>query len=78
MRLLPDTHVWELAGIVRSGLRILGLDPDHGLAVADLPMHHRDPFDRLLIAQARAEGLTLVTADARLARYDVELIDAGA
>ena len=64
--------------IVRTGLRILGLAPDHGLAVADLPMHHRDPFDRLLIAQARIEGLTLVTADARIAAYDVPLIDAGA
>jgi PIN domain nuclease of toxin-antitoxin system len=63
--------------IERSGLRILGLAPDHGLGVADLPMHHRDPFDRLLISQARIEGLTLVTADARIADYDVLLIDAG-
>ena len=64
--------------ILRSGLRILGLAPDHGLGVAGLPMHHRDPFDRLLVAQARCEGLTLVTADARVAAYDVALIDAGA
>ncbi len=63
--------------IVRSGLRILGLAPDHGLGVADLPMHHRDPFDRLLISQARSEGLTVLTADARIADYDVALIDAG-
>jgi PIN domain nuclease of toxin-antitoxin system len=39
--------------IVRSGVRILGLAPDHGLGVAELPMHHRDPFDRLLISRAR-------------------------
>lgn len=64
--------------IVDSGLRVLGLAPEHGLGVADLPMHHRDPFDRLLIAQARAEGLTLVSADPRMAAYDVALIDAGA
>jgi PIN domain nuclease of toxin-antitoxin system len=64
--------------IVQSGLRILGLAPDHGLAVAGLPMHHRDPFDRLLISQARCEGLTMLTADARMADYDVALIDAGA
>ncbi len=62
--------------IVRSGLRILALAPDHGLGVADLPMHHRDPFDRLLIAQARFEGLTVLTADARIADYDVARIDA--
>jgi PIN domain nuclease of toxin-antitoxin system len=40
--------------------------------VADLPTHHRDPFDRLLIAQARREGLAVVTADERFAAYDVE------
>lgn len=62
--------------VERSGLRILGLAPDHGLGVADLPIHHRDPFDRLLISQARIEGLTLVTADARIADYDVLQIDA--
>ena len=62
----------------RSGLRILGLAPDHGLGVADLPMHHRDPFDRLLISQARAEGLTIVTADPRFVDYDVPVIKAAA
>lgn len=61
----------------RSGVRILRLDADHGLSVADLPMHHRDPFDRLLIAQARSERLTVVTADRRMAQYDVPLVDAG-
>lgn len=64
--------------ILRSGLSTLGLAPDHGLGVADLPMHHRDPFDRLLISQARLEGLTIVTADERFSRYDVPLIDAAA
>ena len=64
--------------IVRSGLRILGLAPEHGLGVAGLPMHHRDPFDRLLVAQARSEGLTVLTTDARIARYDVPVIDARA
>jgi len=60
----------------RSGIRVLHLDADQALAVADLPTHHRDPFDRLLIAQARSEGLTIVTADRRIAAYDVPLIDA--
>jgi PIN domain nuclease of toxin-antitoxin system len=62
--------------ILGSGLRILGLAPDHGLGVADLPMHHRDPFDRLLISQARSEGLAIVTADRRFADYDVPTVDA--
>jgi PIN domain nuclease of toxin-antitoxin system len=63
------------AHVVGSGLRVLGLSPDHGLAVASLPLHHRDPFDRLLVAQARHEGFTLVTADTRLHAYDVAVID---
>lgn len=40
-------------------------------------MHHRDPFDRLLIAQARSDQLTIITADRRFADYDVRLVDAG-
>ncbi len=62
--------------VVSIGLRILGLAPEHGLAVAKLPMHHRDPFDRLLISQAREEGLTVITADDRFKAYDVPMMDA--
>lgn len=46
----------------------------HALAAADLPSRHRDPFDRILVAQARVEGLTLVTGDKVLERYDVRQI----
>ncbi len=63
--------------VIRSGLQVLPLDAAHGLAVADLPMHHRDPFDRLLVAQARCDDLTIVTADKRFAAYDVRLVAAG-
>jgi PIN domain nuclease of toxin-antitoxin system len=62
--------------VLATGLRVLGLAPDHGLMVAALPMHHRDPFDRLLIAQALAEELTVVTADRRFAAYGVLTVDA--
>lgn len=62
--------------VLQSGLRILALAPDHGLGVARLPMHHRDPFDRLLISQARGERLTIVTADKRFGHYDVGIVDA--
>jgi PIN domain nuclease of toxin-antitoxin system len=62
--------------VVNSGVHILPLDADHGLAVADLPMHHRDPFDRLLIAQARYERLAIVSGDRRLADYDVSIVHA--
>ena len=47
---------------------------DHIFRAGGLPLHHRDPFDRLLVAQAQIEGLTLVTADVRLKAYDVPLI----
>ena len=64
--------------ILRSGVRILGLTPDHALAVPELPLHHRDPFDRLLISQAKAEQLTIVTADRRFGEYEIPIVDAGA
>ncbi|MGH7912424.1 MAG: PIN domain-containing protein [Candidatus Dormibacteraceae bacterium] len=54
------------------GLRDQPIFRDHALAIADLPDIHRDPFDRVLIAQAIALDAVLVTADATLARYPVE------
>lgn len=59
-----------------AGVRTLGLGPEHGLATGLLPLHHRDPFDRLLIAQAQTEQLTLVSADPRIGAYDVPWLDA--
>lgn len=59
-----------------AGVRIQGLSAAQGLAAAELPLHHRDPFDRLLIAQARADDLTLVTADQRMGLYPIRRIDA--
>jgi PIN domain nuclease of toxin-antitoxin system len=50
---------------------------DHALQVAALPAHHRDPFDRLLVAQCRAEGLRLLTADPVFQAYGVDLVWAG-
>ena len=64
------------AKITDAGVRSLALAAAHGLAVAQLPTHHRDPFDRLLIAQAMTEGLTLVTADANFAAYGVPIVAA--
>ena len=48
----------------------------HSTLAARLPLHHDDPFDRMLIAQALSEGLVLVTRDRRFAAYDVELMKA--
>ncbi len=64
---------------VPDRLRAIGAEPlaiehHHALGVVDLPMLHRDPFDRLLVAQARHLGLTIVTADAHIPLYDVHTI----
>lgn len=58
----------------RSGVVPLAIEVDHTLRVADLPDHHRDPFDRVLVAQAQALALRLVTADQLLRQYDVEVV----
>ena len=54
----------------------LDITTEHALAVEGLPHHHKDPFDRLLIAQAQMEKLVLVTADARIKQYAVQIIEA--
>ena len=58
------------------GLKILPITPKHAEANVQLPHHHKDPFDRLLIAQAGLEALTIVTADPAFRRYEVTVIDA--
>ena len=52
----------------------LAVDLRHSLALLGLPLHHGDPFDRLLIAQAREEGLTLMTRDEAFKDYEVETV----
>ncbi|MEM0938097.1 MAG: type II toxin-antitoxin system VapC family toxin [Pseudomonadota bacterium] len=61
------------AGLLRNGYEELPITGRHCLAVAALPPLHRDPFDRMLIAQSIAEGLTLVTADQRMADYEAAI-----
>ena len=46
----------------------------HALHVFTLPDHHRDPFDRMLIAQAQLEGLPIISADPQIAKYQIEII----
>ncbi|MFI6071882.1 type II toxin-antitoxin system VapC family toxin [Actinoplanes sp. NPDC051343] len=72
-KLKPD----DLPERVRdSGFRRLDITAEHGIAAARLPLLHRDPFDRMLIAQAKAEQLTLVTRDPEIAKYDLEILTA--
>lgn len=74
LREAPAT-LWRLQ-VAEAGLSGLDLRAEHVLAAEHLPMLHRDPFDRMLVAQARAEGLTLVTADALVRAYPVATLDA--
>jgi len=65
----------NLAGLlVRAGFIALDLTPRHTEAVSDLPRHHSDPFDRLLIVQAMFEKMCLMTVDAQFSHYGVDLI----
>jgi PIN domain nuclease of toxin-antitoxin system len=63
-----------ISELIRDGARELAVTVAHADAVETLPAHHRDPFDRMLIAQARVEGAVLVSADAVFRGYDVPVI----
>ena len=54
--------------------QVLPMTADHAISVAELPLHHRDPFDRLLIAQARREKMTLLTCDSAFDAYGVRIL----
>jgi PIN domain nuclease of toxin-antitoxin system len=70
-----DLPTLDVAGdVVAQGFELMPIRPNHLLALATLPMLHRDPFDRLLIAQAKAEGLTIVTTDNIFSDYLPETI----
>lgn len=71
---LPATAEDYIAGKIDSGLRMLAVDWIHAAAVERLPFHHRDPFDRLLIAQARTESLAVVTNDRVFRKYGVQVV----
>ena len=60
----------------QQGFELLDITVDHAYAVGDLPSHHRDPFDRMLVAQAKLERLTLVTRDLCLEKYKIPPINA--
>jgi PIN domain nuclease of toxin-antitoxin system len=61
-------------GVDASGFARLPIEFEHAALAGELPPHHSDPFDRMLIAQARLEGLTLVTHDRRFGAYGVEVL----
>jgi PIN domain nuclease of toxin-antitoxin system len=74
---LPEPPITYVPSRVAAlGVQPLPIDQQHALHVATLPPHHRDPFDRLLIAQAQIDDLSILTADPVFASYDVATIAA--
>jgi PIN domain nuclease of toxin-antitoxin system len=63
-----------LEQLERAGVDLLPITARHADRAGSLPMHHRDPFDRLLVAQAEVDGLVVVSADSELADYGVDLL----
>ena len=59
---------------LKNGLQILPIETTHIYALKNLPAHHNDPFDRLILTQAQTENLTLISADSVFKHYDVECI----
>jgi PIN domain nuclease of toxin-antitoxin system len=68
----PDVYISRR--MVANGINPLPIQHDHAFRAAALPGHHRDPFDRMLIAQAQLEKMKLVTVDDKLKEYDVEIL----
>ncbi len=71
---MPVSSQQALSYFKAAGYRILSLDAAHVLALQDLPAHHQDPFDRMLVAQALTEPMRLMTNDAMVARYSDTVI----
>lgn len=72
---VPDNSVQYVLKLVDAArIPTLPIRPAHLLELQELPHHHKDPFDRVLIAQSRAEQLPLVTVDKDIERYDVQTL----
>lgn len=59
-----------------SGFEALSVNLDHVIKLGKLPLYHKDPFDRILISQAKVEGLTLITSDEKILKYKISSIKA--
>ena len=71
---MPISGQDALRYFLESGYRLLPIEPEHAVAVEDLPAHHNDPFDRMLVAQALVEPMRLMTHDAMVALYSDTII----
>ncbi len=74
LSLPAPSRTWLPSACTKAGLDWLSITAAHALAVSTLPWHHRDPFDRMLVAQSLAEGCTLISKDGTLKSYGVSLL----
>jgi len=74
LRLPDEPERFILKQLELNAIEVLPVQMSHALHVYALPYHHQDPFDRLLIAQARLEKVPILTADPQISRYEVEVI----
>jgi PIN domain nuclease of toxin-antitoxin system len=72
--LITDLATTVDTQIKENSIEILAVDLQHIYALSDLPLHHRDPFDRLLIAQSQVEKLTLASVDQAFGLYEIDLL----
>ncbi len=74
-KLKLETSISEIiAGYAETGTTVLSISLQHAVETSSLPWHHRDPFDRMLVAQARLEDITIATCDERIRQYDIRTI----
>ena len=74
LRLPPDLQGFVAEQVRVNGIQVLSIEMMHVLHVHTLPDHHRDPFDRLLVAQSQLEKMPILTGDAQIGRYAVTVI----
>ncbi|MDD4889611.1 MAG: type II toxin-antitoxin system VapC family toxin [Phycisphaerae bacterium] len=74
MNVATPVHAFIPKHLAANRILPLPVELSHAMRTADLPLHHRDPFDRLLIAQAQVERIPIISADRQFAKYDVEVL----
>lgn len=75
LKLAPDYEEFVEEEVVKSSINLLKIELHHLKIIATLPLHHRDPFDRLIIAQSIAEKLPIITIDSAFDKYSVTIIN---
>jgi PIN domain nuclease of toxin-antitoxin system len=74
LNFLQPAGPYLLSKLAENSIKLLPISIDHLLALERLPMHHRDPFDRMLIAQSMEEGWPIITADPMFKQYPIRII----